>query len=285
MITNAFEFHAPDDLDEALRLLASYGDDAKVIAGGMSMVPMMTLGLVAPAAIISLRKIANLSFVRDDGDAITVGAMTRHYQVAGDPLVCEHAPLLAETAGLIGDVQVRNRGTIGGSLAHADPAANYSPAVMALDAVIEVSGPEGRREVEAGAFFSGLMTTAVGDNEIVTAVRIPKRSGAWGSSFQKFTRVTGSFPIVCAAALVERGGGQGCVVFGGVGDVPVRVELEDALRDGMTEASRGALSDTIAAAVGEPFGDLSGSPEYRREMAQVFGVRAIEAAWARADDA
>lgn len=276
MITAELDYQAPADLKEALRLVSA-NPDAKLISGGMSLVPMMTVGLVAPELLVSLKNVAELKGITEERKHLVIGAMTSHREVATHPLVRAHAPLLADTAALIGDVQVRNRGTIGGSVAHSDPAANYPASVLTLDAKIEIAGQKKRREVDANTFFTGLMETAVKEGEILSAIRVPKRKGAWGASFQKFARVKGNYPIVCAAALVDGKGKEGRVAVGGVCATPVRVELP-RLDGALTAPQREEIESSLRAAIANPMGDANGGPDYKVAMAVVFALRAVTAA-------
>lgn len=272
MITAEFDYQSPDSIDSILQFLVEDAGDAKVLGGGMTLVPMLNLGLTAPKLVIGLRRVAELSGVREFPDAVVVGAMTRHYTVSQDPLIRRHAPLIGLAAGLIGDVQVRNRGTIGGSLAHADPAANYLPAVIALGAEIEIAGTGGRRMVAAKDFFCDVMTTALEDHELIVAVRIPKSTRRMGCGFRKFTRVTGNFPIVCAAALVEATDGPGKLAIGGVTAVPIVIDVPAGRLD---DGCRTAIAGSIRSAVTDPLEDHNGDADYKREMAVVFGLRAL----------
>lgn len=281
MITNELHYENPKDLASALELLEKHGDGAKVLAGGMSMVPMMTLGLMVPDAIISLNHISELAFVRDNGDSISVGATTRHSDVASSDLVRNSLPLLAETAGLIGDVQVRNRGTMGGSISHADPAANYPSALLALNARIKLTSLAGTREVAASDFFIDMLTTDMNENELVTEIAFPKPETGSGYSFQKFTRVTGNFPIVCAAALVAPNKQNGTLALGGVSRKPELISIASVLGAGSDKARTDALAAEIANVITDPMEDLNGSAEYKIEMAAVYGVRALETALGR----
>jgi carbon-monoxide dehydrogenase medium subunit len=278
MITAEFDYEAPTGLGRLFDALRRDAENTKILAGGMTLVPMLNLGLLSPDLLISLRDIADLSGVIEQTDCIVVGAMTRHHVVASDPLVRRFAPLLGLSAGLIGDVQVRNRGTLGGSLAHADPAANYLPAVIALDADIELAGPSGRRAVPAKDFFCDVMTTQLEKDELIVSVRIPKRTMLTGCGFRKFTRVKGNFPIVCAAALwnVEKDAGK--LVIGGVTATPAIVDVPSH-----EVAAQPALGNLIRAAIKEPLEDQNGDAEYKLEMAVVFGGRALTDARADGD--
>ena len=206
MIPAAFDYQAPTSVDEALRLLAEGGDDAKIIAGGQSLLPVLKLRLAAPELVIDLAKIDELKGIRDDGDAIVIGAMTPHYQVVADPLVNEHASLLAKCVATVADPQVRHRGTLGGACAHADPASDIPAPTLALDAEFVIAGPGGQRRVAAADFYTDFFTTALGDDEILVEIRVPKYTG-WGSAYQKFVRVAQQWAIVGVAATVRTEGG------------------------------------------------------------------------------
>lgn len=276
MITAEFDYQAPKDLSSVLQLLKQNADHAKILGGGMTLLPMLNLGLISPELLISLRSIAELKGVRLDNKAVVIGAGTTHYTISTDPLIHQYAPLLGVAAGLIGDAQVRNRGTIGGSLAHADPAANYLTAVIALDSTIELAGASGLRSVPAEKFFSDVMTTLLADDEIIVSVRIPEIGTATGYAFQKFTRVKGAFPIVCAAARIDGKAGWGKLVIGGVTGVPIVIKLQAA------EADLTALGNTIRAEASNALEDQNGDSEYKREMAVVYGLRAFDEAQASA---
>ncbi len=271
MIACEFDHRSPQTLAQLLELLREEPEDAKVLAGGMTLVPMLNLGLAAPARLISLRNVAELSGIVENSTHLIVGAMTRHYVVATDPLIRTHAPLLSLAARLIGDVQVRNRGTVGGSLAHADPAANYLPAVVALNAEFELAGPQGTRSVPAKQFFRDTMTTALDEAEVIVSLRIPKIWAKHGAGFQKFTRVRGNFPIVCAAALADCESDDARVVVGGVTPVPISVDVSGLAADQITAE----LSSAMAAVEDALLEDQNGDAEYKREMAILFGARAI----------
>lgn len=278
MITAEFDYEAPASLDRVLDALRRGAENTKLLAGGMTLVPMLNLGLLSPGLLIGLRDIPDLSGVAEQSDCIVIGAMTRHHVVACDPLVRGFAPLLGLSAGLIGDAQVRNRGTLGGSLAHADPAANYLPAVVALEAEIELAGPSGRRTVSAKDFFCDVMTTQLEKDELIVSIRIPKHAAPTGYGFQKFARLKGNFPIVCAAAAWDVEKGAGKLVIGGVSATPTVVDVSSH-----EIAAQPALGDLIRAAIREPLEDQNGDAEYKREMAVVFCARALRDARANAD--
>jgi aerobic carbon-monoxide dehydrogenase medium subunit len=278
MIAKEYAFHAPKKLDEALALLARHGDDAKVLAGGMSLVPVMTLGLIQPDVVVSLNHVQGLDYVIEEGGAVRIGAMTRHRTVLTDDTIRRSFPLLAESAAMIGDTQIRHRGTIGGSLAHADPAADYLPVMLVLGAELHLQSASRKRTVKATDFFKGLMQTALEPGELVTEVRIPKLPAGAGSSYQRLHRVEGNFAIVSAAAVVHAGFQAARLAIGGVGPQPVLLDVARRLAKGATEEALKAVSDDAFEASAEAYGDLNGDVEYRRAMARVYAQRAIRAA-------
>lgn len=273
MIRNEFELHSPKSLDDALQLLAKLGDEAEVLAGGMSLVPMMALGLAQPDTVVSLNRIRGCDGIRDDGDAIVIEALARHCALEESELLRRELPAVVEAASHVGDVQVRNRGTVGGSVAHADPAANYPPLLLALDAEIVLQSARSDRRVAASDFFRGLLDTDRAHDELVTAVRIPKLPATSACAYTEFIRVEGNFAIVNAAAVVEADG-SGRVALGGVGPVPVLVTYEDA------DAGEGIV-DAVRATAEDAFDDLNGNARYKREMAVVLAHRAIARAQTR----
>jgi carbon-monoxide dehydrogenase medium subunit len=276
MITAEITFHRPASLGEALALLAQHGDEAKPLGGGMSLLPTMTLGLARPGILVSLNHVPELREIREDGDQLVIGGTVRHVDLIESPLVARHAPLLVETARHIGDVQVRNRGTVGGSVAHADPAADYLPALVALEATIVATSQRGSRMIAAGQFFIDVMATALGPDELITEIRVPSQGEARGA-YRRLARVEGSFAIVNAAA-VARPGGRSTVAIGGIAGSPILVDASEAVAAGLSPAALAAFDDAVRAACGEPFEDLNGDAEYRREMAVVHARRALLAA-------
>jgi carbon-monoxide dehydrogenase medium subunit len=281
VIPAAFDYAAPTSLDEALRLLAEGGDDAKLIAGGQSLLPVLKLRLAAPELVIDLAKIDSLRGVRDDGDAIVIGAMTPHFEVVRDPLVAEHASLIAKCVATVADPQVRHRGTFGGACAHADPASDIPAPTLALDAEFVIAGAGGQRRVAAADFYQDLFTTALGDDEILVEVRVPKHTG-WGSAYEKFVRVAQQWAIVGVAATVRTDGdaiAEARIAMTNMGSTPVRARAaEQALvgvapePDAVAAALNGISEDTA------PPTDLNGDPEYRRHLASILGRRAVLAA-------
>ncbi len=280
MITQEFDFRAPHQIDEVLRLLADNADGAKLLAGGMSLVPMMTLGLVQPRMVISLNHLAGRAYVREDGAALLIGAGTAHAEIAHQPLVARHCPLLAEAARHIGDVQVRNRGTIGGSLVHADPAADYLPVMAAVGARMIVRGLKGTREIPAHAFFSGLMQTAVAPHELLVEIVVPRLRAR--TAYRRLHRIEGNFAIVNAAAVVEGAGGAARVAVGGVGPAPLTLDVSAELRGGASADALDAVAARVYQAAADAPEDLNATTEYRRRMAAVYARRALAAACAAA---
>jgi carbon-monoxide dehydrogenase medium subunit len=271
MISQEFEFRAPASVAEAVAALAAAGDDAKVLAGGMSLVPAMNLGISRPTAVISLNRVADLDYVREDGNAVRVGAMTRHARIESDPVIAEHFPLLARAASAIGDVQVRNRGTFGGSVAHADPAADYLPVVLALGATLHAASGSGERSIAARDFFRGVMATALAPDELLVEIELPKPPAGAGTAYLRLARLEGSFPLANAAAVVD--GGPATVAVGGTTAVPFVVEVADPEDlDAVETAAREGAADA--------FGDLAATADYRRAMAGVYARRAVEQALA-----
>jgi carbon-monoxide dehydrogenase medium subunit len=280
MIPAAFDYHAPTTVEEAQHLLES-ADDPKVLAGGQSLLSVLRMRLAAPDLLVDLGKIDELRGVRDAGDAIVIGAMTPHQAIVSDPLVAEHALLLAKAATAIGDPQVRRLGTFGGSLAHADPAADLPACALAMNAEFEIAGSGGRRSVAAADFFQDIFTTAIGEDEILTEVRIPKHTG-WGAHYEKFVRTAQAWSIVSAAATVRVVSGsiaEAQVALANMGSTPVRSQAVEQALVGVAptdEAVRAAVAD-IAEGTNPPT-DINGDANYRRHLAPVLARRAVLAA-------
>ena len=266
MIPAQFDYVAAESAAHALDLMASLGDEAKLLAGGHSLLPMMKLRLVAPTALIDIGRVAELAGIRADGDELVIGAMTRHADLAAAELVRSGAPLLAHAAAQVGDPQIRHRGTIGGSLAHADPAADLPMALLALGGTIEAQGPGGTRRIAADDFFTGFFETSLAPDELLTAVRVPRRpDAAWG--YQKFVRRANDWAIVGVAAT----GGR--IALANMGPVPLRASAaEQALAGGagIAEAAELAADGT------EPGEDIHADGEFRRHLARVLTRRALE---------
>jgi carbon-monoxide dehydrogenase medium subunit len=270
VIPAAFSYARPDSIDEAVALLAEHGDDAKVLAGGHSLLPLMKLRLATPSVLVDVGRLTDLSYVRDDGDIVAVGGLTRHHDVEHDALLREHVPLLAAAAGEVGDPQVRHRGTLGGSLAHGDPASDLPAVVLALRGSIVVRGSGGERVIAADDFFRGFLETALTPDEIIIEVRVPKTGDA-GWAFEKFNRRAQDWAIVGVAAV---GGDTPGVALVNMGDRPVRAAaVEAALREGASSADAAARAGDDT----EPPSDLHASPDYRRHLARVLVGRALDA--------
>jgi aerobic carbon-monoxide dehydrogenase medium subunit len=281
MIPAAFDYARPSTVDEAIQALGEAGEDAKVLAGGQSLLPLLRLRLAAPTVVVDLGSIGDLRGVRDEGDALVIGAMTTHASVLGDPLVARHAPLLAQATATVADRQVRHLGTFGGALAHADPAGDLPAVAVALDATMEIAGASGRRTVAAADFFVDYLTSAVEPGEVLVAIRVPKHDG-WSSHYEKFNRTAQSWAMVGVAALVRRSNGsiaEAKVALTNMGTKPVRASaVESALAGGSADAAAVAAAAAHAADGTQPSGDLSASAEYRTHLAQVLTERALLAA-------
>ncbi|GGM13725.1 FAD binding domain-containing protein [Dactylosporangium sucinum] len=277
MIPVAFDYVRPSTVDEAVAALGS-DEDAKVLAGGQSLLPVLRLRLAAPTVLVDLGGVPGLTGARLDGGDLVIGAMTTHAEVAADPLIREHAPLLAVAAGTVGDRQVRHRGTLGGSLAHADPAADLPAVAAALDAVYEVQGPSGRRTIPAADFAVDLFTTALGPDEVIVGVRVPAAAG-WATHYEKFHRTAQAWAIVGVAVAVARSNGtisEARVALTNMGPVPHRARgVEAALAGAPATAEAVAEACASVAAGTDPVDDLSASADYRRELARVLTTRAV----------
>ncbi|MFW0797166.1 xanthine dehydrogenase family protein subunit M [Gordonia sp. CPCC 205515] len=282
MIPSKFDYLAPTTVDEAVAALAEAGEDAKVIAGGQSLMPVLRLRLNSPSALVDLGKVAELRGVREEGDSIVVGAMTTHHNVMTDRLVSRHAALLGDAEQTVADPQIRHRGTFGGSLAHADPAGDLSSVVVALDATMTVVGPGGQREVAAEDFFTDIFSTALEPDEILASVRIPKHTG-WAAHYEKFHRVSQSWSIIAVAATLDVDDGgtirDAAVGLTNMGAVPIRARtVEQALigQPADTDVIRAAADH--AADGTSPMSDPNADSEYRTHLAKVLTRRAVVAA-------
>ena len=282
MIPAQFDYEAPTSVEEALSLLADAGDrEVKVLAGGQSLLPVLRLRMAAPELVVDLGRIPELRGVRDEGDVLAIGAMTTHDDVTREPLIRQHALLLAEAASTVADPQVRHLGTFGGALAHADPAGDMPAPALALDAQFVVAGSGGRRTVPASEFFVDLFTTAVAEDELLVEVRVPKHTG-WGAHYEKFSRVAQAWSIVAVAAAVRVEGGvvqEAKVALTNMGLVPLRAAaVEQALvgREATPEAIRDAAA--LAAQGTSPMSDANADEDYRRHLATVLTGRAVLAA-------
>jgi carbon-monoxide dehydrogenase medium subunit len=281
VIPAQFEYVAPATLEEALSALAEAGDDAKVIAGGQSLLPVLRMRLNAPSMVVDLGRIESLRGIREEGDLLVIGAMTTHSEVQHSPLVRENARVISAAEEQLADPQVRHRGTFGGALAHADPAGDLGAPALALDAQFVITGPGGTRTVEAVDFFVDLFTTAIGEGEILTEVRIPKRPG-WGGHYEKFVRVAHQWPIVAVAAAVKVEGGtisEARVGLTNMGSIPLRAGAVEQALVGQRATDETVRAAAAAAAEGtNPPSDLNGGADYRRHLATVLTRRAVLAA-------
>jgi len=277
-----FDYHTPGSIKEALDLLGKHKDDAKLLAGGHSLLPAMKFRLARPAHVVDLRKIPGLSGIKEDGGTLVIGAMTTHYAVESSAAVKSKCGVLAQTAALIGDPMVRNMGTIGGSLAHADPAADYPATAIAVGAELVAEGPKGKRTIKVDDFFKGLMTTAVGADEILTEVRVPALAANQSAAYMKFPHPASRFAVVGVAAVLTIDGGKctkASIGVTGAGTHAVRAKGVEAALAGKTldAASIAAAADKAADGV-DVQADLQGSVDYKRHLLKVFAKRAIEAA-------
>ncbi len=282
MIPARFDYVKPASADEAVRALADGGEDAKVIAGGQSLLPLLRLRLSYPDLLVDIGGLDEMNGVSDAGDSLLIGATTTHYQLVHDPLIAEHCGLIAEAAAMVADPAVRHRGTFGGSLAHGDPAGDLPAVAVALGATLIARGPGGEREIAASDFFVDYLTTALQPGEILTGVRVPKLGGDWGYRYEKFHRTAQAWAIVGVAALARRSNGhvaEARVGLTNMGSVPVRAHAVEAAAAG-ADATREALSAAAASAADgtDPPADLHGAPDYRRHLARVLTGRALAAA-------
>ena len=271
MISAPFDYVRADSADAALAALAEHGDEAKVLAGGQSLLPLMKLRLAMPAVLVDVSHVADLKYVREDGDVLAIGAMTRHSDVASDATISRFAPLLSHAAGTVGDPQVRHRGTIGGSVSHADPSADLPTALVALGASYVLRGPNGDRTVAADEFSTGFLETVLAPDELLTEIRVPKPGDGWG--YQKFTRRAIDWATVAVAA-ARRADGSTAVALANMGPTVLRAGgVESALAGGAGAADAAAAADEGT----EPSSDVTASAEYRRHLARVLTQRALEA--------
>ena len=281
MIPTQFDYVAPTSVEEALAALAEHGDEAKIMAGGQSLLPVLRMRLNAPEMVIDLGRIDALRGIRDDGDAIVIGAMTQHSVVAADPLVAEHAALIAKAVEHLADAQIRHRGTFGGALAHADPAGDLGAPALALGAQFVIAGSSGTRTVEADDFFVDLFETAIGEDEILTEIRVPKHTG-WGACYEKFVRVAHQWPIVAVAAAVRLDGqtiAEAKVGLTNMGSTPIRARAVEAALAGQPATEDAIRQAAVKATEGtNPPSDLNGDADYRRHLATVLTRRAVVAA-------
>jgi len=278
MIPAQFDYLAPTSVEEALSALAEHGDEAKLIAGGQSLLPVLRMRLNAPEMVIDLGRIDSLRGIREDGDAIVIGAMTTHNEVRDSDLVKEHALLISKAAAEVADSQIRHRGTFGGALAHADPAGDLGAPALALGAEFVIQGSGGSRTVAADDFFQDFFETAIGEDEILTEVRVPKHTG-WGAHYEKFVRVVHQWPIVAVGATVRVDGGtiaEAKIGLTNMGSTPLRARATEAALAGVGTSEDDVRSAADQAAEGtDPPSDLNGDSDYRRHLATVLTRRAV----------
>jgi carbon-monoxide dehydrogenase medium subunit len=280
-----FEYHAPGSLDEALALLRRYGGDAKILAGGQSLVPLLNFRLTRPAALVDLNGVGELAGIREDNGRVRLGAMTRQRAIEFSPVVARRLPLLAEATKLVGHLPIRSRGTIGGSIAHADPAAEYPAVVTALEGELVVRGPRGERVLKPPDFFRTYLTTTLGADEILTEVRLPSMDAGAGWAFEEFSRRHGDFAIVGIAAMIV-GERARCTMArlatAGAGPAPVRLRAAEEILEsqGLGDAAIEAAARRAAELV-EPDSDLHASADYRRHLTRVLTERAVRRALTR----
>ena len=280
-----FEYRRADSVEEALHHLDEFGEEAKLLAGGQSLVPLLSFRLAKPACLVDVNPLTSLDYIEGNG-ALRVGALTRHRALEDHP-AARTFPLLAEAVPLIGHPAIRNRGTVGGSLAHADPAAELPVAAVALGATLHAEGPDGKRGIPAAAFFTDYFETALAPGEILTGVSIPAPGDDWGWSFLEMSRRHGDFAVVCVAEGVALDPGGKCadarLVLGGVGASPLRLtEAEEFLRGDPLDPKRLAEAGKIAADAVRPPGDVHASSEFRKHLSGVLSERALRAARERA---
>ena len=274
MIPAAFDYQRAESAEEAIALLTEHGDEAKLLAGGHSLLPLMKLRLASPSVLIDVGRLSDLSYVRDAGDHVAIGALTRHRDLEISAVLQAEVPILAHAAGHVGDPQVRHRGTIGGSLAHADPASDLPAVVLALGGTLVAKGPNGEREIASTDFYQGFLESALEPDELLTEIRVPKSGGA-GWSFQKFNRRAQDWAIV-GVALVRNNGSSG-VGLVNMGSTPIFAQgVVDAMNAGASaaDAAEHAVDDA------EPQSDINASVEYRTHLAKVLVRRALEEAGA-----
>jgi aerobic carbon-monoxide dehydrogenase medium subunit len=280
MIPVAFEYVRPGSVGEAVSALRAAGDEAKVLAGGQSLMPVLRLRLAAPSTIVDLGGIAALRGIRIEGDSLVVGAMATHAEVAASNTVRSEVPLVAEVAGKIGDRQVRHRGTLGGSMAHADPAGDLPAVAVALDATFVVYGPSGQRSIAARDFFTDMFTTALSPDEVLVEVRFPRMPG-WTARYEKFHRTAQAWALVGVAAAVRRENGaiaDARVAFTNMGPTPLRATGVEAALAGAADLGTVKSAAARAGEATSPPSDVSGSAEYRRHLAGVLTARAVASA-------
>ena len=280
MIPISFDYEVAESVDDAIGLLGQHGDEAKLLAGGHSLLPIMKLRLAAPAVLVDLGRISDLSYVRDEGDHIAIGAMTRHADVEHDDVLREHCGLLSYTASFVGDPQVRHRGTIGGSISHGDAASDLPSALLALEGTFVIKGSGGERTVAAGDFFQDYLQTDLAPDEVLTEIRVPKLGSSTGWSYKKFNRRAQDWAVVGVAAVVERSNGTiGAARIGltNMGSTPLRATAAEGTLSGADASSVASVTQNADEGT-SPSSDIAASAEYRRHLVRVLTRRAVEEA-------
>ena len=277
-----FDYHAPTSLDEAVALLQRYGGDAKILAGGQSLMPLLNFRLSRPAALVDLNRIASLAYIREENGQVRLGAMTRQRTIEFSPVVARRLPLLSEATKWVGHLPIRTRGTIGGSIAHADPSAEYPAVLTALEGEVVASGPKGERVVKAKDLFLTYLTTSLESDEVLSEIRLPVMPVGAGFALEEFSRRHGDFAIVAIAAMVVRDATrckQARLATAGAGPVPVRLRAAEEIleRDGVTDAAIDAAARRAAELV-SPDSDIHASADYRRHLTMVLTRRALKRA-------
>ncbi len=279
MIPASFDYVRVTSVDDALAALTAGGDDAKVLAGGQSLLPLLRLRLAYPSTLVDVGPVPDMRGVRDDGDALVIGAMTTHHDIVRDPLIREHCPVLAQATSLVADPAVRHRGTFGGALAHADPAGDLPAVALALDATFVVAGAGGRRRVPAAEFFVDYLETAVRPDELLVEIRVPKLADGWGGHYEKFNRVAQAWAIVGVCAVVHTDGGsvtEARIGLTNMGPTPLRATAAERALAGAATSNGDVDEAAEQAADGtNPAGDLNAQPDYRRHLARVLTRRAL----------
>lgn len=281
MIPVAFEYTRPSTVDEALASLKAGGEDAKIMGGGQSLMPVLRLRMAAPSVVVDCSRIDEMIGICEDDTHVIIGAATTHHAVMNDPLVTKHVPLLAEVTSTVADPAIRHRGTLGGALAHADPAGDQPSAAQALNAKFLIAGPSGRRTVDAKDFFVDYFTTAVGPDEILVSVAFPKLGDGWGYHYEKFNRTAQAWAMVGVAAAVRMEGGkiaEARVALTNMAPTSVRASQTEAALAGASSLAEIATAAALAAEGTNPTSDIHADAEYRKHLAQVLTKRAVAAA-------
>lgn len=282
MIPNKFDYERATTVDEAIKYLVEYGDEAKLLAGGHSLLPAMKIRLNNPIKLVDINLIPELKYIREENNTICIGAATTHYEIESSDLIKDRISMLSEIAGSIGDLQVRNMGTIGGSLAHADPAADWPAGMLAADAVLVLKGPDGVRNIDASDFFLGLYTTSLAENEIITEIKVPIPEGNIGTAYAKCQQPASRFALVGCAAIISKNNGL-CdnvkLAFTGVSAMAFRDEaVEKALVGHAPDVDNITIAAEKAAMDVDVLSDHFASEDYRRHLAKVYAKRALMAA-------